>query len=349
MKRLLPLFYVAGVCAIASACGNSEFDPQGKVDSVRILTSKADKSLAKPGDTVNLDLLVVDGRPNKAVPVRTAWIPLPCLNPPEDLYYLCFAQALGGGRGDAGADAGMGMGMGMGMGAAALLQPGADITDVLPQGSKFSFRVPDNALQARPRAKEPYGLMIYFNIACAGRIRVDAIDPAKGPQQIPFYCSDAAGKRLPPSEYVVGFTRVYVYANRSNANPEATGLTWQGQPVDLKKGIEVERCTTQGTRKNECPEVKLGVQVPDAAQELNEGEVDLEGRTSKEIVWATFYSTAATFEGDARLLFDARTGRVADPNIRVYPAETPQSGSLWVVTKDNRGGTSWLDVPFLVK
>jgi hypothetical protein len=327
---------------LASACGNTDFDPQGKIDSVRILSSKADKPMAKPGDTVNLDLLVVDGRLEKKTPVRTAWIPLPCLNPPEDLYYLCFVQALG-------ASMGMGGGGPAAAMAAELLKPGADITDRLPQGSKFSFRVPDNAIVARPRAKTPYGLMIYFNIACAGRIRVDAIDPAKGPQQIPFYCSDEAGTRLPPSEYVVGFTRVYVYPDRSNVNPEVTGLTWQGQPVDLQKGIEVERCLTQGVDKEKCPEVKLGVEIADGAQEINQGELDLEGRPAKEIVWATYYSTAATFEGDVRLLFDARTGRVADPTIRVYPTDTAKAGALWVVTKDNRGGTSWLEVPLNVK
>jgi hypothetical protein len=342
MKHLNQVFPFLLAFAFVLACGNSDFDPQSKVDSVRILSSKADKPLAKPGEMVNLDLLVVDGRVQKKTPVRTAWIPLPCVNPPEDLYYLCFAQALSGGMGMAGGGPGAAM-------AAELLMPGADITDRLPQGSKFSFRVPDNAIVPRPRAKAPYGLVIFFNIACAGRIRVDALDPAKGTQQIPFYCSDAEGKRLPPSEYVVGFTRVYVYPDRNNTNPEVTGLTWQGQPVDLQKGIEVDRCLTQGINKGECPEVKLGVVVADNAQELNQGELDSEGRPAKEIVWASYYSTAATFEGDVRLLFDARTGRVPDPAIRVYPTDTPQTGSLWVVTKDNRGGASWLEVPLIVK
>lgn len=346
MRTLKPAAISAlGVSVLLSGlgCGNQDFDPQSKVDSVRILTSRADKPIAKPGDMVTMDLLVADGRIEKKRPLRTAWIPLPCVNPPEDLYYLCFAQALGGANSSSGGSSSGGGGVG------ALLTPGSDITDLLPNSTSISFRIPDNAITPRPRNKDPYGLVIYFNIACAGRIRVDAIDPSKGTQQIPFYCSDEAGVRLPPSDYVVGFSRVYVYADRTNSNPALTGLTWQGQDVDLNKGIEVPACLTQGTNKGDCPEYKLNVKVPDEAQELNQGELDADGKPAKEIVWTSYYSTAATFEGDARLLFDARRGRIDDPSIRVYPAAVAQSGLLWVVTKDNRGGTSWLEIPFIVK
>jgi hypothetical protein len=337
--------------AMLFACGNQDFDPQSKVDSVRILTSRATLPIAKPGDTVKLELLAVDGRINKAKPMRVAWIPLPCVNPPQDLYYLCFAQALAGG-GDGGAprgDGGAPGGVTLPPEAAALLTPGSDLTDVLPAGPELTFRVPDNAILPRPNVKDPYGLVIYFNIACAGRIRVEGIDPAKGPQQVPFYCSDEQGNRLPPSEYVVGFTRVYVYADRTNQNPTFTGITWDGQPVDVAKGIEVERCLTQGTEKDKCPEHKLDVIVPPENQELNQGELDSEGNPAKEILWATYYSTAAVFQGDLRLLYDARTGKVPDSSMRVYPSDVPQVGNLWLVVKDNRGGTAWQALPFTVK
>jgi hypothetical protein len=332
--KLFWLFSLALVCA----CGNTDFDAQSKVDSVRILSSRADKPYAKPGEAVALDLLAVDGRVIKTRPMRVAWIPLPCVNPPEDLYYLCFAPTgSAGGMGTPGTSGGL------------PFQPGQDITDVLPAGNTLRFTMPANAIIPRPRAKSPYGLVIYFNIACAGRIRIDGIDPAKGLQQIPFYCSDEQGARLPPSEYVVGFTRVYSYEARNNKNPSITGLRWQGEPVDLKAGITVDRCLTQGTDKNKCPELKLDVQVPDESYELNEGEARSDGSPAREIVWSAFYSTAATFEGDARLQFDATTGRVPDSAIRVYPAANPQSGLLWVVTKDNRGGTAWEELPFTVK
>jgi hypothetical protein len=341
MKKL-----TLGFLALVCACGNTDFDPQSKVDSVRILSARADKPYAKPGEVVTLDLLAVDGRVTKARPMRVAWIPLPCVNPPEDLYFLCFASAGGMGAPGTGTPGTPGT---PGMGGGLPFQPGQDITDVLPAGNTLKFTMPANAIIPRPRAKSPYGLVIYFNIACAGRIRIDGIDPAKGQQQIPFYCSDEQGVRLPPSEYVVGFTRVYSYEARINNNPSITSLRFQGEPVNLKTGITVDRCLTQGTEKKQCPELKLDVQVPDESYELNEGEVRSDGSPAREIVWSAFYSTAATFEGDARLMFDATTGRVPDSAIRVYPAANPQSGLLWVVTKDNRGGTAWEELPFTVK
>ena len=50
---------------VVSACGPADFDPATKVQTVRILASRArdDKSYAKPGDKVTLEVLAYDGRP----------------------------------------------------------------------------------------------------------------------------------------------------------------------------------------------------------------------------------------------------------------------------------------------
>ncbi|NOU32914.1 MAG: hypothetical protein HOO96_33835 [Polyangiaceae bacterium] len=336
MKRILLAF---AALASAIACGNTDFDPQNKVDGVRILSSRADKPYAKPGDTVNLELLVADGRVEKPRPVVTAWIPIPCINPPEDLYYLCFTGSSGStGSSSTG-----------GQGPLGQLRPGQDVTRFLPQGPTYSFKMPDNVIIPR-KSGEPYGLAILFNIVCAGRILIDEVDPSKGVQQVPISCVDEYGEKLPPTQYVIGLTRVYAYANRVNNNPVIEGLTFQGAPIDPKVGITVDRCTAKDVDKlQDCPELKVDVQVPATSNELNEGEKDVDGTPLRELVWASFFASTGTFDGDARLLYDTRTGKVGDTVIRYLPPAIPGDGTLWTVVKDNRGGAVWTDFPVHVK
>jgi hypothetical protein len=325
---------------VVSGCGVTDFDAQTKINSVRVLSSRADNSYAKPGEVVNLEVLVTDGRADKRRPLVTAWIPLPCINPRDDLYYLCFAGA---------PNTSVGAGGGAGNNPLAQLRPGQDLTNVLPQGAKFAFTMPENVIIPR-KSGEPYGLAILFNIACAGRIVFEALDPAKGPQQVPIACVDEAGARLPPSEYVIGLTRVYAYANRRNQNPTIENLKFQGNVIDPKGGsIVVDKCLEREADKSKCPELNFEVSVPESSQELNEGERDSNGAPLREQVWATFYSSFGSFEGDARLLYDTRAGRVTDTAIRFYPPDAAQTGTLWVVVKDNRGGSVWLDFPLIVR
>ena len=92
---LLGLVALAAVCCAIFACGAGDFDPQSKVDSVRIFGVRADKPYAKPGETVTLEVLSTDARRDKTRPLKIYWIPAVCMNPREDLYYLCFLAASG--------------------------------------------------------------------------------------------------------------------------------------------------------------------------------------------------------------------------------------------------------------
>ena len=83
---------VLAVLAALLACGGGGFDPQSKVDSVRLFVVKADKPYAKPGETVTLEALLTDARRERPRAAKLYWIPILCLNPQDDLYYLCFAN-----------------------------------------------------------------------------------------------------------------------------------------------------------------------------------------------------------------------------------------------------------------
>jgi hypothetical protein len=353
---------------LAFACGGGDFDPQSKVDSVRLFGVRADKPYARPGETVNLEILGTDGRKEKPRPLKTFWIPLVCMNPPNDLYYLCFAAALGGssdggtgGNANAGAGATRGptffpagpfadAGAGGAAGAAtgnplANIPRGVDLSAFLPQGDTFSFTMPADAIQPRV-GTDPYGLAILFNIACAGQVRLAELDPTGGAQQVPIQCTDESGVPLPPSDYVIGISRVYAYETRTNTNPVIEKLTFEGQDVDVAKGITLDRCTD--VKRTDCPEKKLDVRVSDSSWEENPSEV-IDGRVLREQIWASLYSDKGDLEVEARLLFDTTKGRPSKTEVKFKAAAEPGTGTIWAFVHDNRGGAAWLVVPVTVK
>jgi hypothetical protein len=358
-KTLLAFAVLALVAAaFAFACGGEGFDPQSRVDSVRMFGVKVDKPYAKPGETVNLEVLLTDARPSKPRPLKLFWIPVVCLNPPNDLYYLCFAAALGG---DGGAVAGGPRFFPAGPAAAAAADAGGapapsgnplaqiprgiDLGPFLPQGNTFSFRMPDDAIIPR-QGTDPYGLALLFNIACAGQVRLAEVDPSGGPQQVPIQCTDENGVQLPPSDYVIGISRVYAYTARSNTNPVIEKITFEGKDVDLAQGIVVDRCTA--VTRMECPEKKLDVRVSDSSWEENPSEV-VDGRVLREQIWVSLYSDKGEIDTEARLLFDTTKGRPDKTEVSYRAAAEPGRGTLWAVVHDNRGGQAWVVVPVTVR
>jgi len=339
------------------ACGGGGFDPQSKVDSARLFAVKADKPYARPGETVTLEALVGDARKDRSRVAKLYWIPIVCLNPREDTYYLCFAPPGDGGR-QAGstrlvpvgplADAGIGAdaGAGAGAGGFASIPTGVDLAPFLPQGPTFSFQVPLDAVQER-EGSPPYGLMIVFNILCSGRVEFSPFDPAGGIQQTPLLCMDEQGVKLPPSDYVIGISRVYAYPDRINTNPVIEKMTQDGQDVSVSAGVTIDRCP-EGTRERDCKENKIDVRVSDSSWEQNPSEVTRSGFLNEQI-WVTYYSDVGIIENDARLLFDTTRGRVSESEVVIRAPKQPSSGTLWAVVHDNRGGAAWIVTPLHVR
>jgi hypothetical protein len=344
--RSAPLvLLLLGAAAVFASCAN-DFDPASKLASVRILATRADEPYAKPGDKVNLQVLAYDGRSDKSRPMTIYWIPIVCEDPKNDAYYACFAPpaaedagadagALAGG-GDAGASANLG----------ALLRSGVDLTPFLPTGDSFSFTMPADAIDKHPPtpgAPDPYGLAIVFNVACAGHLEAVPLAPGGGPQQVPLGCFDENENQLAPSEYVIGFTRVYAYASRTNANPVIHQALFQGNPVD-PTGVHVDRCTT-----DPCPELTFDVDVPESSWEENPGDVDPAGRLRHEEIWVDYYSSIGTLEENARLLYDAVAGKSSNSQVKFQGPGATGDGKLWAVVHDNRGGVAWVEIDVHVR
>ncbi len=356
--RAATFFVVLVLATLAAlvACGGGGFDPQSKVDSVRLFVVKADKPYALPGETVNLEALLTDARRDRPRAAKLYWIPILCLNPQDDLYFLCFAnpgdasnQAGGtrliplGSFADAGADAGAAAGGNP----FAAIPTGVDLGPFLPQGPTFSFRMPDDAVKERPQSPDrPYGLAVIFNVLCAGSLQFRPRVPTGGAQQVPVVCADDNGVALPPSDYVIGITRVYSFPGRINTNPVLEKVTFEGNDIDLAKGITFEKCTA--AKEADCKENKIDVRVSDSSWEANPAEVTRDGEL-REQIWVTYYSDIGTFDDEARLLFDTRQGRVSESEVKFRAQKDVADGTMWAVVHDNRGGASWIVVPLHVR
>jgi hypothetical protein len=367
----------AGAIALGAACGPAGFESSTVIDSVRILATRADndKSFAHPGDTVTVEALVVDGRKSKSPPAVLYWLPFVCTNPTDDLYYACFAPLLGedagitGGAGgsdggtpgtdasagDAG-DAGAADDSGDASTAtptpivspselAGLLTPGTDITPFLSTGP-FTFVVPTNIIATHPpvAGTGPYGLVVLFNIACTGRVKTVALDPAGGPQQVPLGCFDDAGNALGADQYVIGFTREFVYPPpKTNTNPQIDGILFNG----------VETKTNVGSSAIPSP---VNVTVPACDSSCSGIPIDLDVPSSSwtplhKSIWVDYYAMKGGLGSEARLLYDVSAGQTSDSANRVVYTPTPSAGpdTLWAVVHDSNEGVTWLEVDITAK
>lgn len=330
MKRhTLSLFVLA---ALSSSCGNVDFPLASELQTVRMLAARADKPYAAPGETVQLEMLTHDGRGDKTRPMKLYWIPIVCTNPRNDLYYACFQQF-------AGAQV-----PGTGGGGGVTLTPGVDLSPYLPTGSTYSITLPQDIVTAHERVEgtTPYGLAIVFSVLCAGHVEL-VQRTSDNPQAVPFGCFDDAGNQLGPEEYVIGFTRVYGYDTRRNANPLIDKVLIHDRDVvkevNEAEGIIVDRCTSELRR--DCPDIKLDVRVAESNHEVQEGTSDPEGRVRKEQIWAAYFSEVGQFDSETRLIYDVFSGKVPESENKYKASNVVGDSVMYIVLHDNRGGASW--------
>jgi hypothetical protein len=318
-----------------TACRSAQFDPASKVEAVRILATRADEPYAKPGDTVNMEVLAFDGRPNKPAPMNVYWIPIPCIDPPGDSYYGCYPGF-------------------------AALPAGVDIESELTAGTTFSFTMPPDVITKHTKRNGsvdavPSGLAVIFTIACAGHVRYVPREAGGSPNALPLGCFDDNHVQLGPDDFVFAFSLVYAFTDRTNANPVVTDITSGGNAVDPVLGISLDHCASAAADANrnvntsQCPTTGIDVVMPDASQELDPGNVDANGNPLKEEIRVNYYLTDGHLANDTISLFDARTGRIGGTSDDLTPPATAGENMLWAVIRDNRGGTTWVSIPMHVQ
>ncbi|MBX3231813.1 MAG: hypothetical protein KF837_31100 [Labilithrix sp.] len=329
MKQLLAAAGFVGLVGMV-ACG-ADFAPKNAVQTIRILATKSDLPYARPGENVNLEVLAFDGRtsPTKK-PMRVFWFPAPCVNPPGDQYFVCYAFVH------------------------QLFPLNTDLSPVLVESTKTTITIPPNALDgvvAPPGAGADRTVTAYnFVAACAGHLRRVAPKSGLGLNQLPVGCfDDETGLELGPDDFVFAFTRVFVFDQRRNALPTFSGVTFEGQPLDAAKGVVTPRC-----KRNEatglCETVKLDVQFDDATAELDPDIVDSNNNVQHETLYVDWFSSAGKFRTDRKIIFDGTLGRPPKTEIEYEPPPDPVSGQrMWMILHDNRNGTTWLEWPLEVQ
>jgi hypothetical protein len=320
----LSLACVACVALGPLAGCSPTFDPPSLVESVRLLAISADQPYAAPGATVTMNALAFDGRPaaQQAQAMTISWVPVVCSDPPNDSYFACYP------------------------GFAAALPAGVDLTAVLTQGPSLSFEMPADVItaHAQPLSGSAYGMVVVFAIACAGHVeRVDRTADTVPPAP-PLGCLDENGTELGPDDSVFAYAQVFSFAGRTNANPVISNLTRGGMAVDATSGITLTACAAG----SKCPSVDLDTEVPSSSQELDPGDLNVNGTPLHEEIWVDYYLTAGTV-GTSGLLYDATAGKLADSSVKLTAPATAGENSLWAVARDNRGGVSWLEVPLHVE
>jgi hypothetical protein len=311
------------VIALASLSCGATFSPPSLVNSVRILAIQANPPYAAPGTPVQLQILAFDGRAVQTQPMTVAWLPQACFDPPADTYYACYAPL------------------------ASLVQPGQDVTSLLTSGSTFSFTMPNDVITNHGAAKtsDPYGVAFGFAVACAGTVEYVGFS-TQNPSANPLGCFDASGNALDANSFVLAYSMIYSFGDRTNANPLISNLTFNGNPVDPTAGITVSACTEADTKK--CPTSDIDTVVPASSQEPDPGSLDGSGNPLKEQIWVDYYVTGGSVSAEAVILYDASLGALPASPTKLTAPNAPAESILWAIVRDNRGGVSWLQVPFHV-
>jgi hypothetical protein len=193
------------------------------------------------------------------------------------------------------------------------------------------------------RGGDPYGLAVAFAIACAGHVEYT---PQAGgaPDALPLGCFDDNHVQLGPDDFVFAYSLVYAFSDRTNANPVIDHLSLNGNAVDAMRGITLDHCTQPSI--DDCPTSQLDTVVPATSQELDPADINANGNELREEIWVDYYLTAGKVKSDTVILFDPRLGALSNTADALSAPRSAGAYSLWAVAHDNRGGVSWLQVPF---
>jgi hypothetical protein len=166
--------------------------------------------------------------------------------------------------------------------------------------------------------------------------------------RIPLDCVDTiTGEPLGPSDFVLGFTTVYSYEGSVNQNPALETLTLDGvsvpdpacEPDDDTCLPKVRACGLENRQKCQAYRIEPRVTPASAERLVNGGE----------ILWASYYASAGTFDTPTQLVNDRASGLVDDYSSTFRAPAQPGRARIWVTVNDQRGGAVWQTFDLLVE
>jgi hypothetical protein len=328
---------------LLSGCG-PDFDPPDQLHSLRILGVHKDLPYAKPGETVNLDMLWEDASPNAADPqrkIQIAWSG-PCFDPLGDVYYGCFTQP--------------------------------SVVAGMVTAKTTSVLIPADIISRRPAASTiennaPYGLTFVFFAACAGTL---VPIPTTEATAFPLGCKDETGKLLGSDDFVAGYTSIYSFQKFGNNNPVISGFEFNDKPLDSSSFCLEDDCLAIGEEttvsmidctatppdprciptcaddgKKPCPAYAIRPTV-DKTDPKNQDQDDVSvmqlGHATGEQMWINYYTDGGGFKSSVRLLNDATAGWNDDYGTDFYASKDAKASRVWALVHDNRGGVAWAGI-----
>jgi len=328
---------------LATACG-PELTPISEVESLRIIGVRKSASYAQPGEKVQMQMLWEDGRdsvPDDVDIFFGFW----CLNPLGDTYVGCLNQS-------------------------GNVQPQFAVNQ-----SNFELTIPEDSLQ--PSVLDTnlpdYGTAVVFYGICNGTLDVSSLGspPPEGTdlgEGVLPTCKDADGAALGPDDFIVGFSKVFIYEELRNENPRITGIQVDGKDVAIdcidedcdgpfpplemegcEEGIAcIESCEEDGDFTT-CPEIAL-----EAVVDRDSAELDALGNLGastelEEFIWVSYLADRGRITPPLKLVNDARSGWNPDLETSIYAPKEKGPMRIWAVARDNRGGASWIRIPAYVK
>ena len=323
-------------------------DSVSSLNTLRILGVQKDKPYAREGQAVTLRMLVEDGAENYGRELETFW-GFWCVNPAGDISSNC------------------------------LLEPPKVEPQFARNQESFTLQIPQDIVRPVPSDpnQPPYGLVYVFYAVCAGELSFGgsgAGGAAAIPNASPLDAEEAVISELPQclgsngepvgsSDFVVGFSAIYVFDDYRNENPLVLGMTGAGaelgpecigascegqfDPASItgcEPGVYcVDVCKDDG--ETTCKANTLSVVVDRKSAEVDEVARDAYGNDLEESLWVSYFTDRGSIGFDLRLVNDASKGWQEDQSTEFYAPKEAGPIRLWAVVRDNRGGQSWIRVP----
>ncbi len=332
------LFLCVGIPSLLVACGPT-LERISSVTGVRILGVRKSAPYAHPGETVHLQMRWEDGRPQLPENVET-FFGFWCVNPPGNSYARCLT-------------------------AEPSIEPQFEFGV-----TEFDVTIPEDSLleSSVPNAR-PSGSAFVFYGVCAGEFQLpDLEDDDLEPEDLIPQCVDENGEQVGAEDFVIGYSQIFIYDELRNNNPILRGLK-QGdtelrvdcideacdEPYEVPdlQGCEegvlcLEACEDDEVSPFNCPHKSIEAMVNEESVEADDVAADF-GTEQEESIWVHYFVDRGAIGSELKLINDAVEGFQSDFSTTIYSPEEPGPVRVWVVVRDNRGGTAWLRAPGFVK
>jgi|SRR6187551_298496 hypothetical protein len=344
MKRLnkrlvagLALLTATAAAASMVGCGPT-LARISSLEALRIMGVRKSAPYARPGETVHLQMLWEDGRPELPDQVET-FFGFWCLNPPANSYAACLTTEPS-------------------------VEPSFDFGV-----TEFDVEIPEDSVIAHPdiEGSIPSGMAFVFYGVCAGKMEVPELSGDVEPEDLVPRCVDAAGEQLGADDFVIGYSQIFIYDELRNANPILTGLKQDGEELEVdcineeceeqfvvpdldgcQEGVLcLEACEDDGDVAL-CPSTPVEVIVDPASAEVDEVAKSF-GTDQEESIWVSYFIDRGGVNSEVKLVNDAVQGFQSSFETNLYAPAEPGPVRVWAVVRDNRGGTAWLRAPGYVK